>query len=207
MFSKDFKTKKPPLDLRIVLSPLGAPDHPEPRGVKEATGKTALNGGRVVAHLQKVQGEQRYRLPDGIDFDDYRSVLLHCEEYKVLWGGAPLTEGEVLHRGESDDWDKKSNRVRGGYEIARDEEGLVLRLGPDFSTKKGPDLKPVLSPIPAGTVRGETALHGGVVLSPLDSHKGAQEFRIPEGTDLSRFRSLLIHCEQYTKLWAAAPIE
>ncbi len=50
---------------------------------------------------------------------------------------------------------------------------------------------------------GDIMAHRSVLRA---AQKGAQEFKIPEETDLSRYRSLLIHCRQYTKLWGGTSL-
>ena len=190
----DFATKEGP-DLKVVLSPLGH---------GEVGKKTALRGSLVLGLLKSNRGAQGFAIPEGTDLGKFRSVLIHCEKYTKLWAAAPLSAGEVIASGSS--WSKKSNKVRGAWEIARVGERRVLRLGSNFKTKKGPDLKVVLSPLASSEVAAASALRGGVVLGLLKGPKGAQEFAIPADTDLAKFRSVLIHCEQYTKLWAASSL-
>jgi len=33
---------------------------------------------------------QEYEIPAGIDIADFASLLVHCEAYSVLWGGAAI---------------------------------------------------------------------------------------------------------------------
>jgi len=47
---------------------------------------------------------------------------------------------------------------------------------------------------------------GSLLIAPLQSNKGAQTYVIPAGTDLSNYKSVIIHCEAYTKLWSAADL-
>ncbi|MEL7472405.1 MAG: DM13 domain-containing protein [Planctomycetota bacterium] len=104
-------------------------------------------------------------------------------------------------------WVKKTSKTRGAWEIVRRDDGSrVVRLKGDFKTRKAPDLKIVLSPHTSKTAKNKNALEGGKVISLLKNHKGAQEFVIPASVDLSKYKSVLIHCEQYTKLWAVADI-
>lgn|GEM_PF-2242712 len=44
------------------------------------------------------------------------------------------------------------------------------------------------------------ALADATVLHLLKSNKGAQVYVLPEETDLKSYKSLIIHCEEYTKL-------
>jgi len=192
--SDDFSTKKAP-DLKIVLSPLS---------IKEANKKNALEGGLVLGNLVSHEGAQSFVIPTGTDFEKFRSVLIHCEKYTKLWAAAPLSAGELLAHGSS--WTKKAQKVKGSYEIVRDGDRVVLRLGDRFKTKKAPDLKLVLSPHSVKDASAKNALDGGLVIAPLRSAKGAQEYEFPEGVDLEAYESLLIHCEQYTKLWGAVAL-
>lgn len=195
VLDKDFSTKDGP-DLKLVLSPQTS---------DRVRARTALQGSLIVAELKSNKGEQRFRIPEGTDLSRYKSVLIHCEEFTVMWAAAPLHAGEVVASGR--DWTRKSNRIRGHWEIARDDRGYVLRVASDFDTRNAPDLKFVLSPHSTRAAKNDNALRGGTVIAKLRSNKGAQTYRLPSGVNPADFSSLLIHCEQFTKLWGAAPIE
>lgn len=75
-----FKTKSGP-DLKIFLSP---------QSIDQVTGKTATNGAVLVSKLKNNKGGQEYVLPAGVNPADFQSVLIHCEAFSVLWGGADL---------------------------------------------------------------------------------------------------------------------
>ncbi|MFK7885140.1 MAG: DM13 domain-containing protein [Phycisphaerales bacterium] len=194
VFSEDFSTKSGP-DLKVVLSPTAS---------NKVKGKTALSGSVILGQLSSNNGTQSFRIPDSTDLSRYTSVLIHCEQYTKLWAAAPLTQGELLANG--NDWTRKSNSITGTWEIAKTDSGLILRVANDFRTKKAPDLKFVLSRQTESVVTSGTALNDAVVIAPLTSARGAQTYRITGITDLSGFQSLLIHCEQYTKLWGAATL-
>lgn len=78
--SEDFKTKNGP-DLKLFLSPQMA---------GEATGQTATQGAVKLDVLRSNKGAQDYILPEGVSLADFNSLLIHCEQYSVLWGGANL---------------------------------------------------------------------------------------------------------------------
>ncbi len=190
----DFKTKKAP-DLKIILSQ---------REVDSITKRNVLTSGTVLELLDSHEGAQSFKIPDSVELKDIVSVAIHCEEYGIFWGAAPFNPGKVLFA--SGEWTKKSERVKGSYEIAEVDGGIVLRTSADFSTKKAPDLKFVLSNTSVRDANNNNALSGGTVIAELTSNKGAQEYELPAGVDPSGFKTLLVHCEQYTKLWAAAPL-
>lgn len=80
VLSEDFRAAKGP-DLKIFLSP---------KSISDVTGKTAIDGSVNIGELKSTKGTQEYEIPAGIDLADYASVLVHCEAYAVLWGGADL---------------------------------------------------------------------------------------------------------------------
>jgi hypothetical protein len=76
----------------------------------------------------------------------------------------------------------------------------------DFETSNGPDLRVYLSEIPAGDdwfAYGERF----VDLGALKGNIGDQNYEIPEGVDLSRFRSAVIWCRQFSVGFGVAPLE
>mgnify|MGYP001795764127 CR=1 FL=1 len=190
----DFKTKNAP-DLKLILST---------REAGTLSKRNVLTGATVLGNLATNKGAQSFEIPDGVDLSDIESLAIHCEQYNVYWGAAPFTEGRVLYS--SDEWTKKSERIRGAYELAQTASGHVLRTSADFSTKNAPDLKFVLSNHTARNAKSNNALSGGVIIGKLRSNKGAQEITLPSGISPAEYRTLLIHCERYTKLWGATTL-
>lgn len=79
-FSEDFLTKSGP-DLKVFLSP---------QTIEEVTGRTATTDSVLISVLQQVSGTQEYVIPASIDVSQFKSLLIHCEAYSVLWGGSNL---------------------------------------------------------------------------------------------------------------------
>ena len=100
----------------------------------------------------------------------------------------------------------KEKSIQGSFEIKRIGDRQVVAFGADFKTKKGPDLKVVLSPQAFSDASGKSAMQGAVVLGALKATKGSQQYRVPAGLDLRRYQSLLVHCEKYSVLWGGAAL-
>lgn len=79
--SDNFKTKSGP-DLKIFLSP---------QTIESVNGRTATEGSVLVSVLESSRGGQEYVLPAGIDPKNFESLLIHCEQFSVLWGGANIS--------------------------------------------------------------------------------------------------------------------
>ena len=78
--SDDFRASNGP-DLKIFLSP---------ERVENVTGKTATDGAVLVSLLKSNKGSHDYEIPAGVDIAAFESVLIHCEAFSVLWGGANI---------------------------------------------------------------------------------------------------------------------
>ncbi len=82
--------------------------------------------------------------------------------------------------------------------------GRVLRLE-NLATSNGPDLRVYLSTTPASS-----DWHGYdrdyVDLGALKGNLGNQNYALPEGVDLARYRSAVIWCRQFSVGFAVAPL-
>ena len=103
-------------------------------------------------------------------------------------------------------WTKKSFKTKGSWTLSAENGVTTISLDDDFSTRNAPDLKIFLSPLSASEVKNKTAVPGSLLIAPLQSNKGQQSYVVPAGTDLSQYKSVIIHCEAYTKLWSAADL-
>ena len=80
VFSDDFRTKNGP-DLKVFLSR---------NDVAASTGANATTDAIKLGVLKDNRGAQEYVLPAGVDIADFNSVLVHCEAFSKLWGGADI---------------------------------------------------------------------------------------------------------------------
>lgn len=103
-------------------------------------------------------------------------------------------------------WVKHSQKIKGTWNIVVTDSGTFLELDDQFKTRKAPDLKLFLSPLPADQVNAQNATKGSVLIAKLKKAKGAQRYEIPEGVDLAQFQTLVLHCEAYTKLWGVSAL-
>ena len=98
-------------------------------------------------------------------------------------------------------WTRKTQNIEGTWKIA----GGELTLS-GFSTKKAPDLKILLSPAPLSAITNDNATSGAKLIAKLKSPKGDQTYALPAGIDISTYKSIIIHCEKYSKLWGGASL-
>ena len=81
-FNNDFKTKGGP-DLKVFLSS---------NSISELSGKSVIGSSLKLSVLKSNKGAQSYIIPAGVNLSDYKSVVIHCEAFSVLWGGFDLAE-------------------------------------------------------------------------------------------------------------------
>ena len=108
---------------------------------------------------------------------------------------------------ESSGWKNQELKVKGTWSIEQRVDGDYLVVSDDFKTKKAPDLKFFLTKANYSTVNGNNAKDGAVLVAKLKSTKGAAEYKIPSNINVSDYNSLILHCEQYSKLWASTPLK
>ncbi len=101
----------------------------------------------------------------------------------------------------STEWIPKNYLMEGTWTLAKEGNQTYLVLGEDFRTIEGPDLKLFLSPKDMEEIgKRESIDQSGVLIDLLASHQGAQRYLLPV-TDLSRFKSIVVHCQKYSVVW------
>lgn len=103
----------------------------------------------------------------------------------------------------SGSWTKKAERISGTWEIVDDGKDVTLKLK-NFKTESAPDLKLFFHKKSIGSLTSKKVKSGSKFLAKLKSNRGDQEYKLPKGLKLSDYKSIVIHCEQYTKLWGGA---
>ena len=117
---------------------------------------------------------------------------------------ASADEGdEALYGGT---WTKKERKSEGRWSIVQNGDHHYVVLDRNFRTRNAPDLKIFLSTSRANSLNGRNATRNATLVAPLSSNRGAQRYRIPAGVDLDEMSSIMIHCEQYSKLWSVATL-
>lgn len=114
-----------------------------------------------------------------------------------------LTASGVL--AQSGKWIPKAKPISGTWSIADSNGKKVLQLK-GFKTSNAPDLKLFLSPRSSGQLTGKNATTGSVKIAKLKNTDGDQSYVLPAGIDLSKYKSVVIHCEQYSKLWGVGTL-
>jgi hypothetical protein len=113
---------------------------------------------------------------------------------------APAFQPSVAYRGSfagADDF----HFGRGDALIIETEPGKYVLRFEDFSVRNGPDLFVYLSEDPAGESIDEV-----LNLGSLKATDGAFNYEIPAGVDISRIKSAVVWCRQFSVLFAHAEL-
>jgi len=100
----------------------------------------------------------------------------------------------------------KEYSIKGNWSIQEEGGKTYVKLHSNFKTKNGPDLKVFLNNSTIQTVSSKSALNGSVLLGKLKSNKGEQKYLVPSNIDITKYKSVLIHCEKYTVLWGGGKL-
>jgi hypothetical protein len=113
-------------------------------------------------------------------------------------GSAIFAEGRFIHANPSDPihWGKGSVTVR------KDS----VFLGEDFEVGPGPKFHVYLVPKASIRASGDVTGQMFVDLGRLRAFKGSQRYALPAGLDLSRYKSLIVWCEQFSVLISPADL-
>jgi len=99
-----------------------------------------------------------------------------------------------------------AHETRGRATILRLPDGrLVLRLA-DFTTSNGPDVRVYLVAANDASDNGTVTRAGFVELGQLKGTDGDQNYDVPPGVDLTRYRAVTIWCRRFSVNFATAPL-
>lgn len=101
-------------------------------------------------------------------------------------------------------WGKAS--VKGDWKIIKADGKHYLELADNFKAKSGPDVKIFLSPSKASSITGDNATEGSVFIKLITDFEGKAQIELPANIDISQYKSLVFHCEEYSKLWGVSAL-
>lgn len=142
--------------------------------------------------------------------DEAAPVAVRSATTAPATGGAGSAPGTSAPAGPADiaagRFVSLDHRTSGDVRLVAVEGGArVVRLE-NFATENGPDLYVYLS---------ANAVHGGeaafdddhLSLGRLKGNQGNQNYDVPDGVDLSRYRSVVIWCDRFNSAFGAASLD
>jgi electron transfer DM13 len=201
---QDFNTTNGP-DLYVYLSKVATP-----------TSSQQVHDGLEVAKLTATEGNLNYTLPSGADIGQYKSAVIYCKSFSVIFGFANLaapgqaaataTPAPRALTGQFDHKNDPNHSVSGTVTLGTTTEGKVVLQFSDFKSTNGPDLYVYLSREASPTK--STQVMNGLEVSKLKATQTAPRavstYELPAGTDASQFKSAVIYCKSFSVIFGFA---
>lgn len=100
-----------------------------------------------------------------------------------------------------------AHQTSGRATVYQTPQGQILRIT-HFKTSNGPNVHVLL--IAASDAKDDENLFGEKVdrvdLGPLKGNEGDQNYTVPAGTDLSKYKAVAIFCERFNANFGTAPL-
>jgi len=150
--------------------------------------------------LQAPASAQDKMKPDTMKQDDMKNEKM--QDDKMIHEGMAKTLFTGKFHG-------KVHATSGRATVYQEADGkLVLRLT-NFKTSNGPDVHVILVTTKdamddANFLKDNT---DKVELGKLKGNEGDQNYEIPAGTDLTKFRTVSVYCERFNANFGAAPLD
>lgn len=116
-----------------------------------------------------------------------------------------LLAQEIIFQG-TFDAESRWTTFEGDWRIEKEGEKFFVVFADNFEAKKAPDLKIFLSKMTFDDISGKNATNQSVLVTPLNAYEGKMKFEIPSEINPSEYQSIIVHCEQYAKLWGGSPL-
>jgi Electron transfer DM13 len=127
----------------------------------------------------------------------------------AMYAKPPVTAGATAKTLYTGTFHGKVHHTSGRATIYQESDGrLILRLT-NFKTSNGPDVHVVLIAVKDASDDADFLKSGTerVELGKLKGNQGDQNYEIPAGTDLNKFRAVSIYCERFNANFGTAPLE
>ena len=197
-----FETSNGP-DVHVYL--VAAKDAKDSAAVKTA-------GFIVLGKLKGNQGDQKYEVPADADLNKYQAVTIWCARFGVNFGTAPLMmEKPMANAGEpatlsTGKFHGVAHETAGSATLYQLEGGKDLVRLTGFKTSNGPDVHVYLVAAKDAKDSSVVKTAGFIDLGKLKGNEGDQNYDIPAGTDLNKYKSVTIWCARFGVNFGTAPL-
>ena len=116
---------------------------------------------------------------------------------------APVGSATVLLRG---GFVSREHEGRGRAEVLQLADGRRILRFTEFETLNGPDLQVYFLGSADAAGRGDLDAHGFLSLGALKGNAGDQNYEIPAGADLSKYRAVSVWCRRFGVNFTTAPL-
>lgn len=152
-------------------------------------------------------GDQNYDIPADADLNKYKNVTVWCARFGVNFGEAalaapmsmPVKVAEGSFRG-------IAHETKGTASIYRLPEGKQVLRFSGFETSNGPDVHVYLVAAPDAKDDATVKNAGFIDLGSIKGNIGDQNYDLPAGVDLAKYRAVTVWCKRFGVNFATAPL-
>jgi len=153
------------------------------------------------------KGDQNYDIPADADLNKFKNVTIWCARFGVNFGEAalaapismPVKVAEGSFRG-------IAHETKGTASIYRLPEGKQVLRFSGFQTSNGPDVHVYL--VAAADAKDDATVKnaGFIDLGSIKGNIGDQNYDLPAGVDLAKYRAVTVWCKRFGVNFATAPL-
>ncbi len=164
--------------------------------------------------LRGNEGDQNYDIPSGTDLSKYKSATVWCARFNVNFATAPISTGAATMAPASTQptalasgkFHSVAHAGQGAASIYQLDGGKrVVRLT-EFKTSNGPNLHLYLVAANDATDDATVKNAGFIDLGPLKGNEGDQNYDVPAGADLAKYKAVTVWCARFNVNFTTAPL-
>jgi hypothetical protein len=153
------------------------------------------------------KGDQNYDIPAEVDLNKFKNVTIWCARFGVNFGQAALdAPASMPAKVAEGKFHGVAHETKGAAAIYKLSEGKQVLRFSGFQTSNGPDVQVYLIAA-ADAQDNETVTKAGFVrIADLKGNMGDQNYDLPAGVDLNKYRAVTIWCRRFGVNFATAPL-
>jgi hypothetical protein len=153
------------------------------------------------------KGDQNYDIQPDVDLNRYKNVTIWCVRFGVNFAQAALEAPMSMPvKVAAGAFKGLAHETKGQASIYQLPEGKKVLRFSGFETSNGPDVHVYL--VAAEVEKGNDAVKqaGFIDLGSLKGNKGDQNYDVPAGVDLSKYKTVSVWCARFGVNFATAPL-
>ena len=153
------------------------------------------------------KGDQNYDIPANADLNKYKNVTIWCARFGVNFGQAALaTPTSMPVRVAEGNFRGIAHETKGMASIYKLPDGKQVLRFSGFETSNGPDVHIYLVAAADAKDNDTVTKAGFIDLGSIKGNIGDQNYDLPAGVDLSKYRAVTVWCKRFGVNFATAPL-
>ena len=153
------------------------------------------------------KGDQNYDIPANADLNKYKNVTIWCARFGVNFGQAALAAPTSMPvRVAEGNFRGIAHETKGMASIYKLPDGKQVLRFSGFETSNGPDVRIYLVAAADAKDNDTVTKAGFIDLGSIKGNIGDQNYDLPAGVDLLKYRAVTVWCKRFGVNFATAPL-